>query len=302
MNNNPLLSVCCVSYNHEKFIPKCLESIWNQDYKNIEIVVVDDGSSDNSVNILENLKSKSPFPMTILTQQNTGNIGKNFNRAINSAKGKFIAFISCDDFFYEDMASSQIDIFEKNENIILIGCSQITGVNDLGIVNNELLPPLKINSIPHPNIDDLLDLEFNLEGCFYIQGSIFKKDAVDLVGGFDNDMTGDDIILRTKLFLYIKNNPQNSFKIIDRPCCYYRIHNNNIHKNSIRQMKIVAEYLEKYWPTKNPPKIFYQWLKHTIINNSLKEIFKLFNYNKTLRNSFLKIKILKYILRKITKG
>ena len=111
MNNNPLLSVCCVSYNHEKFIPKCLESIWNQDYKNIEIVVVDDGSSDNSVNILENLKSKSPFPMTILTQQNTGNIGKNFNRAINSAKGKFIAFISCDDFFYEDMASSQIDIF-----------------------------------------------------------------------------------------------------------------------------------------------------------------------------------------------
>ena len=69
MNNNPLISVCCVSYNHEKFITKCLESIWNQDYKNIEIIVVDDGSSDNSVNILENLKSKSPFPMTILTQQ-----------------------------------------------------------------------------------------------------------------------------------------------------------------------------------------------------------------------------------------
>ncbi len=118
MNNNPLLSVCCVSYNHEKFIPKCLESIWNQDYKNIEIIVIDDGSSDNSVSILENLKSKSPFPMTILTQANTGNIGKNFNRAINSAKGKFIALISCDDFFYENMASSQIDIFEKNENII----------------------------------------------------------------------------------------------------------------------------------------------------------------------------------------
>jgi alpha-1,3-rhamnosyltransferase len=147
-----------------------------------------------------------------------------------------------------------------------------------------------------------LNLEFNLDGSFYIQGSIFKKEAVDQVGGFDEDMTGDDIILRTKLFLYIKNNPQYNYKIINRSCCYYRIHNNNIHKNSIRQMKIVAEYLEKYWPTKNPSKIFYQWLKHTIRNNPLKETFKLFNHNKTLRNSFFKRKILLCILKKIIKG
>jgi len=299
MIENPLISICCVSYNHEKFITKCIESIWAQDYKNIEIIVVDDGSVDNSLLILEKLKLISPFPMTVLSQKNTGIIGKNFNRALKHAHGKYVALISCDDYYYCDMASSQIEIFKKNQNIILIICSQITGVNEFDMINNNLLPPLKIKEISNPNINDLLDLEFKLESSFYLQGSVIRKDALEAVGCFDEDMTGDDIVLRTKLFLYIKNNPEYGFNIIDKPCCYYRIHNNNIHKNSIRQMKIVSEYLEKYWPDKKPPKIFYQWLKHTIKNNSFKDIMGMLRLNKTLKKSFFKIKILKCILIKI---
>ena len=299
MNENPLISICCVSYNHEKFITKCIESIWNQDYKNIEIIVVDDGSNDNSLAILEKLKLTSPFPMTVLPQKNTGNIGKNFNRALKHSNGKYVALISCDDYYYTDMASSQIEIFKKNQNIILIICSQITGVDEFNTINNHLLPPLKIREICNPIINDLLDLEFKLESSFYLQGSVIRKDALDAVGCFDEDMTGDDIVLRTKLFLYIKNNSEYDFKIIDKPCCYYRIHSNNIHKNSIRQMKIVSEYLEKYWPKKKPPKIFYRWLKYAIKNNSFKEIIVMFRLNKTLKKSFFKIKILKCILRKI---
>jgi hypothetical protein len=64
-------------------------------------------------------------------------------------------------------------------------------------------------------------------------------------------------------------------------------------------MKIASEYLEKYWPNKKPPKIFYQWLKHTIKNNSFKDIMGMFRLNKTLKKSFFKIKILKCILIKI---
>jgi len=301
MNNNPLISFCCVSYNHERFISKCIESIWGQDYKNIEIIVVDDGSSDNSANILKNLKSKSPFPMKIIIQDNTGNIGKNFNRALKHANGDYIAMISCDDYFYEDMASSQIKILKQDKNIIFVACSQITGVNEDGISNDRLLSPSIISSLINPNIDDLLDLEFKLESAFYLQGSTLRKDAIEKVGGFDEDMLGDDIILRTKIFLLIKSNSKYSFKILNKPLCYYRIHGSNIHKNSARQMKIVSEYLEKYWPEKKPPKKFDQWLRYSIKNNSFKEIIKIFNYNKTLRNSFFQRKTLICIIKKILK-
>ena len=297
-----LISFCCVSYNHEKFIERCLESIWSQDYKNIEIIVVDDGSTDESVKVLENLKSKSPFPLKILTQQNTGNVGKNFNRALSFASGDFVTFISCDDYYYTDMASFQMSLFKEDQELAVVGFSQITGVDELGVINEELVPSLKINSISSPNIENLLDLEFNLEGSFYIQGSIFKRDVVNLVGGFDDDMTGDDLILRTKVFLHIKNNQKHNFKIINRSCCYYRMHGNNIHKNSIRQMKIVSEYLEKYWPRKKLPKIFFDWLKHTIRMNSLDNLAKMFFYNKTLFKSFFKIKILRFLLKKIRRS
>ena len=297
-----LISFCCVSYNHEKFIERCLESIWTQDYKNIEIIVVDDGSTDESVKVLESLKSKSPFPLKILTQQNTGNVGKNFNRALSVASGDFVTFISCDDYYYSDMASFQMSLFKEDQDLVVVGFSQITGVDELGLVNERLVPSLKISSILNPSIENLLDLEFNLEGSFYIQGSIFRANIVNLVGGFDNDMTGDDIILRTKVFLHIKNNQKYNFKIINRSCCYYRMHGNNIHKNSIRQMKIVSEYLEKYWPQKKLPKIFFEWLKHTIRTNSIKNLVKMFCYNKTLFKSIFKIKILGSILKKIKKS
>lgn len=58
--SNQLLSVCCLSYNHEQYIEKCIKSIWNQNYDNIEILALDDGSSDGSINILNSLKGSQP--------------------------------------------------------------------------------------------------------------------------------------------------------------------------------------------------------------------------------------------------
>ena len=65
---NKLLSVCCLSYNHAQFIEKCIKSIWNQDYDNIEILALDDGSTDDSINVLNSLKEISPIPMKVFAQ------------------------------------------------------------------------------------------------------------------------------------------------------------------------------------------------------------------------------------------
>ena len=82
-----LCSICCLGYNHAEFLTECIVSIWDQTYRNIEIIAVDDGSSDKSVEILNQLKNRSPFKMTVISQSNTGNIGKNFNTAMKQFKG-----------------------------------------------------------------------------------------------------------------------------------------------------------------------------------------------------------------------
>ena len=69
-DSKSLVSICCLSYNQEKYIKEAIEALWMQEYKNIEILALDDGSSDNSPNILSELAKKSPVPMQIILQKN----------------------------------------------------------------------------------------------------------------------------------------------------------------------------------------------------------------------------------------
>ena len=118
--NKPLLSVCCITYNHEKYVKEGIESIWNQDYKNIEIIVIEDGSTDKTLEELNNLAKVSKFPMKILTQKNTGNIGYNLNRTIKEAKGEYIIFTSLDDYYYPNVFGFLMEKILENKNIDFI--------------------------------------------------------------------------------------------------------------------------------------------------------------------------------------
>ena len=273
-----LVSVCCLSYNHAAFIEKCVRSIWAQEYRDIEIIAVDDGSKDNSAEVLFRLQEESPFAMQVIAQENTGIVGKNFNNALKAATGEFVLFIALDDELYPDAISSKIHEMMRDRRIAFIANSQITGI-DSDNKTDAFAPPLKLDSMEFPTVDDLLALEFEHFGAFYIQGTLIRKDICDTVGGFDEDMTGDDIVLRTKIFLYVQDNPEFTFRIFHYPACRYRVHESNVHKNSYRQMKIVAEYLERYWPGKKPPTIFDKWFYHSLQYSGWKEIGGLFRIN-----------------------
>lgn len=261
-SSNGLLSICCLGYNHGKFIEKNIRSIWDIDYENIEIIVLDDGSSDNSKEILKSLKAQSKIPMTLIFQKNSGNVAKNFNETIKRANGEYITFISLDDFFKAESIKKAIDIMQK-EHLAFVAASKIIGVDFAGNVINTV-PPLRSDTIDNPTIDDLLNLEYEDFGAFYIQGSFFRKEIVDSVDGYDEDMTGDDIILRTKIFNFIKKNPNLKFKILHEPLCFYRQHDSNIHLNGLRQIKIITEYLERYWSNKVNPKLLIDSMKEVI--------------------------------------
>lgn len=113
MPNNPLVTVICLCYNHEKFVTEALESVINQSYKNIEIIIIDDASSDNSVKIIENWLQKFPQIQFIKNESNLGNT-KSFNKASKYAQGDYLIDFATDDILITDCIEKQIHQFENS--------------------------------------------------------------------------------------------------------------------------------------------------------------------------------------------
>lgn len=269
-----LISICCLSYNHEKYIEFAIRSFWNQDYKNIEILALDDGSSDNSLEILYKLKEQSPVPMKVFSQSNSGKIGENFNKLKNESEGDYLVFISLDDALLKDALSKKIKIMDSDQNIKFVINSKIQGIDE----NNKYtknIPPLELDKIHDPSIDDLLEIDFNKLGAYYIQGCVFRRTLIDAVGGFDDDMLGDDIVLRTKVANYMKCFPNFTFVTLHEPACLYRRHSSNISANGARQIKIVAQYLQRYFPDKPIPDTFFSWVVGQIRNLGINDYIEI---------------------------
>ena len=98
---NPVVSVIVPVYNVEQYLPQCLDSIVNQTLKNIEIICVNDSSTDNSLNILNHYAEKDPR-IKVVTQPN-GGAGAARNRGLSLAAGRYLSFLDSDDFFEPDM-------------------------------------------------------------------------------------------------------------------------------------------------------------------------------------------------------
>jgi len=113
-----LVSVIMPSYNHEKFISKAIESVLNQSFEDLELIIIDDGSRDNSKKIIISFKEKDNRIRTIFHKKNIG-IAKTLNDGIEASRGKFIAIVASDDVWYKDKLEKQLEVLKENENLIV---------------------------------------------------------------------------------------------------------------------------------------------------------------------------------------
>lgn len=120
------VSIIIPVYNSEKYISKCLDSVLNQTYKNIEIIVINDGSKDNSINILKEYEKKYKR-IVLIDKQNEG-VSKTRNLGINKATGDFIMFVDNDDYIDKDYIFNYMNNY-KDEDII-IGSYKRTNTED----------------------------------------------------------------------------------------------------------------------------------------------------------------------------
>lgn len=112
INSNPLVSIFILCYNHEKYVAEAIESVVNQTYLNIEIVIVDNASTDNSRAVIESYAKQDErikfFPMEYNTLPSYGS-----NYAIQQCNGEYIAALSADDYFELDKINIQLDYMIK---------------------------------------------------------------------------------------------------------------------------------------------------------------------------------------------
>ena len=117
MNNSPLVSIIIPVYNSERFLKECFESILAQTFEDYEVLVVDDGSSDSSLDI-EDQYSKDPR-FIIIRQSNAGQ-GMARNRALDMAEGRYITFLDSDDAMKPDFLKRTIFEMEKGDYDMIV--------------------------------------------------------------------------------------------------------------------------------------------------------------------------------------
>jgi glycosyltransferase involved in cell wall biosynthesis len=112
----PIVSIVAICYNHEKYLMECLQSVVDQTYKNIELIIVDDFSLDKSREKILAFCVKSPTVKYIFNKENRGNC-RSLNEALNICTGKYIVDLSTDDVLMPNRIEQQVNKFEESDQI-----------------------------------------------------------------------------------------------------------------------------------------------------------------------------------------
>lgn len=127
---NPLISVIIPVYNVEKYLERCVNSVFRQIYRNLEIILVNDGSIDSSPDICRKIQEKHPD--IILINKQNGGLGSARNAGIDAANGDFIAFLDSDDWVTPDCYEYMLNLLIKNDaDISDVGVFQVYSENEL---------------------------------------------------------------------------------------------------------------------------------------------------------------------------
>lgn len=118
-----LVSVCIPTYNGEKYLQEALDSVKKQTYTNIEVIISDDQSRDNTIYICEEFKNEVAFPVYIYKHVPQG-IGANWNNTLRKANGKYIKFLFQDDILTSDCIEKMVNILEINTKIKFVACKR----------------------------------------------------------------------------------------------------------------------------------------------------------------------------------
>ncbi|HBI6860839.1 TPA: glycosyltransferase family 2 protein [Enterobacter cloacae] len=139
---NELVSIIMPSYNSSNTISSSIQSVLDQKYENWELLITDDCSSDNTLDIILNF-SKNDERIKVFSSKNNCGAGAARNNSIDKANGRYIAFLDSDDMWHEDKLVKQVDFMLKGNYALTY--TAYSKINMEGQIRKEIKPPIKVN-------------------------------------------------------------------------------------------------------------------------------------------------------------
>lgn len=283
-----LISIIVPVYNVEQYLEKCITTIINQTYKNLEIILVDDGSKDSSGKICDDF-SKKDNRIKVIHKTN-GGLSDARNHGLRIAKGDYIGFVDSDDYIAEDMFETLYNLMENNN-------SDISIVSFYEMYNNKLIGVRDSKKLENfDKLEAIKELLIDTKIQSYAWNKLFKKELFENLE-FPTGKNFEDIA--TTLLLFEK---ANKVTLFEDPKYYYLRRDNSI--VGVRNSKTYTDYLEviydkyMYLKDKYPEIEKYNaynylinmiWVYSIISTFDLDEVFEKFKFNYKLLEEIISI-------------
>lgn len=250
MENMPLISVIIPCYNHEKYVEESILSVLNQTYKNLQLIVIDDGSKDNSVEIIKRLSDQHHFIFE--SQANIG-LSATLNKAIKKySNGEYISVVASDDFWHKDKVANQVAYFILHNDVGMV-YSKAATVNS----ESEIVQTLSENRFKEfCTFEDLL---LDRTGIPALTVMVNKK-VYEKVGLFDENLLIED------WDMWLRIADEYNIGFVNKELAFYRMHDSNISAKLEMMMEERLKIIEK-WQRKYPElykKALLYWQKFAI--------------------------------------
>ena len=270
MSNKALVSVLIPAYNHEKYVQETIKSIIDQSYKNIELIVLDDGSKDSSWEKILDMQNRCEQRFARVhfeTKENEGTC-KTLNKLMDLANGEFIFMIASDDLAKPNAIEEEINFLETHQDYSLaVGDNEIVDSEsnvvywdkDRNIVYDKEKAKyltfkqfLEEKSKVKFSSDKFGTYESLYMGNYIPSGFLLRKSTLELFGGYDLNAPLEDWYLVMQIAKYSK------MKFIDKVFLSYRWHDSNSIKNEEKMnlySRLTSEYEEKVLNTIDESKV-----------------------------------------------
>lgn len=252
-----LISVLVPAYNHEQYIQETIRSVIGQSYKNIELIILDDGSSDKTLEKIKELESECNerfVRFEYSSQKNSGRIST-FNSLLFKAKGEYIAYIASDDKYMPDALSLEAEALDRDDSAVLaVGINYfIDGSSRRCFWDSNKKTVYDESKAKWLSLTDMLSETRNIDltsddfgkypllikNCHVPNGYLIRKTAFDKIGPYVDEAPLEDNWLMFQLSKYGR------FIFINKPTFLYRWHDTNTMKQ-VAYIKEIHDITLKY--------------------------------------------------------